>query len=102
MALKKHDLVVNLLQFSCGRFTGDDPAAASRQLRLAKWLVSDGSIRERTTPPHLGKTAKRIQPACRSRGMPGKDRRTVREIAARKKDRRYVSALPPHGGDARP
>ena len=61
-ALKKHDLEevrailqkrpelkelrldkgVNLLQFSCGRFTGDDPVAASRQLRLAKWLVSQG------------------------------------------------------------
>ena len=35
-------------------------------------------------------------------GVPGKDGRTVREIAARKKDRRYVSALPPDGVDAGP
>jgi hypothetical protein len=32
----------NLLQFCCKRFTGDDPAAANRQLRLAKWLVGEG------------------------------------------------------------
>jgi hypothetical protein len=36
------DKGVNLLQFSCGRFTGDDPVAGSHQLRLAKWLVSQG------------------------------------------------------------
>ena len=36
------DKGVNILQFSCGRFTGDDPAGASRQLRLAKWLVGEG------------------------------------------------------------
>jgi hypothetical protein len=36
------DKGVNILQFGCGRFTGDDPAAPSRQLRLAKWLVSEG------------------------------------------------------------
>ncbi len=36
------DKGVNILQFSCGRFTGDEPTAASRQLRLAKWLVGEG------------------------------------------------------------
>jgi uncharacterized protein len=33
---------LNLLQFACQRSTADDPAAADRQLRLAKWLVSEG------------------------------------------------------------
>lgn len=33
---------LNLLQFCCQRSTDGDPAAADRQLRLAKWLVSDG------------------------------------------------------------
>jgi ankyrin repeat protein len=33
---------LNLLQFVSQRSTADDPAAADRQLRLAKWLVSDG------------------------------------------------------------
>jgi hypothetical protein len=33
---------LNLLQFCSTRFTGDDPRAAARQLRLAKWLVNDG------------------------------------------------------------
>ncbi len=31
----------NLLQFCCSRSTVDDRAAAGRQLRLAKWLVSE-------------------------------------------------------------
>jgi hypothetical protein len=33
---------LNLLQFCCKRFTEGNPAAADRQLRLAKWLVSGG------------------------------------------------------------
>ena len=33
---------LSLLQACCKRSTADDPAAADRQLRLAKWLVSDG------------------------------------------------------------
>jgi Ankyrin repeat len=33
---------LNLLQFSCTRSTAGDATAADRQLRLAKWLVSDG------------------------------------------------------------
>jgi Ankyrin repeats (3 copies) len=32
----------NLLQFCCSRSTVDDRTAAGRQLRLAKWLVSEG------------------------------------------------------------
>ncbi len=32
----------NLLQMCCARSTADDAAAANRQLRLAKWLVSEG------------------------------------------------------------
>jgi Ankyrin repeats (3 copies)/Ankyrin repeat len=36
------DKGINILQFSCARFTGDDPAAANRQVHLAKWLVSEG------------------------------------------------------------
>jgi Ankyrin repeat len=32
----------NLLQFCCARSTGGDKTAAGRQLRLAKWLVSQG------------------------------------------------------------
>ena len=36
------DKDLNLLQFTCRRFTGDDRAKANRQLRLAKWLVSEG------------------------------------------------------------
>ncbi len=96
------DKGVNILQFSCGRFAGDDPAAASRQWRLAKWLVGEGfNPRENytTAPGEDGEAdSARVSLAC----MPGKDRWTVREIAARKKDRRYVSALSPHGVDARP
>jgi ankyrin repeat protein len=38
----KLDRGLNLLQFSCRRFTAADQAAANRQLRLAKWLVSEG------------------------------------------------------------
>src|SRR5688572_11854998 len=33
---------LNLLQLCCKRLTGGDAAAADRQLRLAKWLVSQG------------------------------------------------------------
>jgi hypothetical protein len=33
---------LNLLQLCCKRNTVDDPKAAERQLRLAKWLVSEG------------------------------------------------------------
>jgi hypothetical protein len=33
---------LNLLQLACKRNTADDAAAAQRQLRLAKWLVSQG------------------------------------------------------------
>jgi hypothetical protein len=33
---------LNLLQFCCTRSTDADSAGADRQLRLAKWLVSDG------------------------------------------------------------
>jgi hypothetical protein len=33
---------LDLLQFCCTRFTGDDAPAQARQLRLAEWLVSQG------------------------------------------------------------
>jgi hypothetical protein len=36
------DRGLNLLQFCCKRSTEGDQAAANRQLRLARWLVSDG------------------------------------------------------------
>lgn len=36
------DKGLNLLQVCCKRSTADDPEAAERQLRLAKWLVSEG------------------------------------------------------------
>jgi len=36
------DKGLNLLQFCCRRSTEGDSAAADRQLRLAKWLVSEG------------------------------------------------------------
>jgi ankyrin repeat protein len=32
----------NLLQMCCARLTDGDPAAAARQLRLARWLVAEG------------------------------------------------------------
>jgi hypothetical protein len=33
---------LNLLQICCSRSTVDDPAAARRQLQVARWLVSQG------------------------------------------------------------
>ncbi len=36
------DKGLNLLQFCCRRSTDGDAAAADRQVRLAKWLVSHG------------------------------------------------------------
>src|SRR5262245_26810844 len=42
LAQFKDEKGLNLLQLCCKRFTGDDPAAADRQLRLAKWLVGQG------------------------------------------------------------
>lgn len=38
----KDEKGLNLLQLCCKRNTVDDPKAAQRQLRLAKWLVSEG------------------------------------------------------------
>ena len=38
----KDEKGMNLLQLCCKRTTVDDPEAARRQLRLAKWLVSEG------------------------------------------------------------
>ena len=100
---------------------GDDPVAASRQLRLAKWLVSQGfDPRETytTAPGEDGEAdSARVSAGVKKEyleafklllrhganpDVPGKDGRTVREIAARKNDRRYVSTLPPDGVDAEP
>jgi Ankyrin repeats (many copies) len=38
----RNDKGLDLLQICCSRETHDDPPAATRQLRLAKWLVSEG------------------------------------------------------------
>ena len=38
----RNDKGFNLLQIAASRATVDDPAAANRQLRLAKWLVGEG------------------------------------------------------------
>jgi ankyrin repeat protein len=38
----KDEKGLNLLQLACKRNTLDDPKAAERQLRLAKWLVNEG------------------------------------------------------------
>lgn len=48
---------LNLLQICCKRTTVDDPAAARRQVKLAKWLVSQGfdpRVTHRTAPGEDG------------------------------------------------
>ena len=80
----------DLLQFCVSRPTWGDRATANRQLRLAKWLVSEGfdpRVIHMTKPGDDGE-AHGANP-----DVPGKDGRTVRDIASRKRDNRCIKAI---------